>query len=179
MYDEVHRPVFIIGGLHGDEPAGSYAADYFEDRNNVYVFSEINKTGKRKFFHKDLNRHFDKDPTFINEYIIDQIEKLRPRLVISLHEAHRAKKVYAYCSEDMKAELIGIFEKFNLPVVTMSHGDITEKGVITHGRLPHRGSLERAMARRDIPYCTIETPMDWELSERINTMKRIVEELIQ
>lgn len=178
LYEEIHRPVVIVGGLHGDEPAGNYAADFFEGRNNVHVISNINKTGERKFFNKDLNRHFDKDESQIQENIMGQIENLNPKMVISLHEDNESKGVYVYSSEDLKETLQNILKKLGLPVVTMAENDRTSKGVITNGKQPYNGSLERALARRDIPYCTIETPVDWELAERISAMKHIVEELI-
>jgi hypothetical protein len=33
----------IISGIHGDEPAGNKAAEYFKNQKNVYVISNINK----------------------------------------------------------------------------------------------------------------------------------------
>ena len=47
----------IVSGLHGDEPAGNIAAQFFTNKKNVHVISNINCTNKRRMNGKDLN-HF-------------------------------------------------------------------------------------------------------------------------
>ena len=77
-----NKTFVIISGLHGDEPAGNKAAEYFKNQKNVHVISNINTTNKRRVDGRDLNRHFDDkgNSDEIQEDIISQIEELNPRM---------------------------------------------------------------------------------------------------
>ena len=76
----------IVSGLHGDEPAGNIAAQFFTNKKNVHVISNINCTNKRRMNGKDLNRHFDTpDENDLQDKILLKIEEMNPSIVISLH----------------------------------------------------------------------------------------------
>jgi hypothetical protein len=91
-----NKTFVIISGIHGDEPAGNAASEYFKNQKNVYVISNINKTNERRVDGKDLNRHFDTpDDNDLQDKILLKIEELNPSVVISLHEDDEVDGVYA------------------------------------------------------------------------------------
>ena len=172
------NPIVIVSGIHGDEPAGNVAAKCFEGKDNVIVLSDINQTGKRRLGSQDLNRHFDQDGHDIQNSILSYIESLNPQLVISLHEDDKARGVYVYCSKQISDSIKKVLLKYNLPLAKSAYGDRTDSGVIDNGNQPYKGTLERALNRRGISYCTIETPLHLELEQRVNIFKKLVSELI-
>jgi predicted deacylase len=170
----------IIAGIHGDEPAGNKAAEFFKNQKNVYVISNINKTHKRRLNGKDLNRHFDtSDDNDLQDKILLKIEELSPSVVISLHEDDEVDGVYAYCSPELESEVSSCLNNIDLKLANSAHGDKTKNGVIVNGKQPYKGTLERALKRRNILYCTIETPSSLEnIEKRIDCLKNIVHNLI-
>jgi predicted deacylase len=171
----------IISGIHGDEPAGNKAAEFFKNQKNVYVISNINKTNKRRLDGKDLNRHFDTpDDNDLQDKILLKIEELNPSVVISLHEDDEVDGVYAYCSPGLESKVSSCLSDINLSLANSAHGDKTKNGVIINGKQPYKGTLERALKRRNISYCTIETPSKEENFEnRVDCLKNIVHNLIK
>jgi len=170
----------IISGIHGDEPAGNLAAKYFKNLPNVKVYSNLNKTKKRRIGKKDPNRHFDtEDGGELQDKLLFQIEKRNPTLVISLHEDDETDGVYAYCSPEIHDKVKAALSKSLIPLADSAHGDMADKGVISDGNQPYKGTLERALRRRNIPYCTIETPCsDEDIEKRVKSLINIVSELI-
>lgn len=176
-----NKTFVIISGIHGDEPAGNAASEYFKNQKNVYVISNINKTNKRRVDGKDLNRHFDTpDNNDLQDKILLKIEELNPSIVISLHEDDEVDGVYAYCSPDIEDHVKSCMNNIDLNISKTAHGDKTNGGVITNGKQPYKGTLERALRRRSISYCTIETPSDKEnFQKRVDCLKNIVHNLIE
>lgn len=174
------KKIVIVSGLHGDEPAGNLAAQYFKDQPNIKVFSNINKTNKRRMDGEDPNRHFDTDDqTDLQDRILNAIENINPTLVISLHEDDEVDGVYAYCSSEIEDRVKNSLSKSKIKLTHKAHGDITNDGVITKGQQPYKGSLERALKRRNIPYCTLETPSTKEdIQKRAETLISIIKDLI-
>jgi predicted deacylase len=172
------NPIIIVSGIHGDEPAGNVAAKYFEGKDNIIVLSDINQTGKRRFGSQDLNRHFDQEGQDLQNSILSYIESLNPQLVISLHEDDNARGVYVYCSKQISNNIKKILLKYDLPLAKTAYGDRTDNGVIDNGKQPYKGTLEKALEKRNIPYCTIETPLHLNLEQRINIFKKLILELI-
>jgi len=175
-----NKTYVIVSGLHGDEPAGNLALEPFKKLPHVRIFSKINPTPKRRYQGKDLNRHFDdEDKTDLSDQLLFQILELKPDLVISLHEDNEASGLYAYCSPDIKNKVQKILKKSSFRLAKRVHSDKTEKGVITHGKQPYKGSLERALRRRGISYCTLETPSSEDLKKRILCLKSLLKDLIR
>ncbi len=174
------KKIVIVSGLHGDEPAGNLAAQYFKDQPNIKVFSNINKTNKRRIDGEDPNRHFDTDDqTDLQDRILNAIENINPTLVISLHEDDEVDGVYAYCSSEIEDLVKNSLSKSKIKLTHKAHGDITNDGVITKGQQPYKGTLERALKRRNIPYCTLETPSSKEdIQKRAETLISIIKDLI-
>ncbi len=171
----------IVSGLHGDEPAGNIAAKYFKNLPNVKVYSNLNKTDKRRLDGKDPNRHFDTDDqNDLQDRLLSEIEKLNPTLVISLHEDDEVDGVYAYCSPEIEDKIKNALMKSKIQLAVKAHGDDAEHGVISNGQQPYKGTLERALRRRNIPYCTLETPSSSEeIETRAKTLISIVKDLVQ
>ena len=176
-----NRTIVIVSGLHGDEPAGNIAADHFKSYDNVHVISHVNKTSKRRVNRRDINRHFDDKGKSdkIQEHILSKIESISPILVIDLHEDDEVNGVYAYCSEELRDCIKKCLSNIELNLAKIAHGDKTDKGVIVNGKQPYKGTLERALKRRGILYCTIEVPSgNGKFKERVNCLKEIVSNII-
>ena len=174
-------PVVLIGGIHGDEPAGNIAAKRYKGKENIVVIADVNPTGKRRLDGVDPNRHFDKkDSLPIEDEILAKIEEVQPRLVIALHEDDTTDEVYAYCSPGMKDKVQAVLAELDVPFAKSAIGDKTDKGVIVRGHLPTAGTLERALRKRDIPSVTVETPVkSYSLEERVKLQIRIVNGLLK
>lgn len=171
--------VVIVGGMHGDEKAGNIAANSFKGTKGIHVISDINTSDKRRLDGKDFNRHFDtKDSNDLNDSILERILDILPRLVIDLHEDIDARGVYVYCTPSLTPKIQSILDEHDLPLAKSAMGDKVNKGVVDHGHLPSKGTLERALAKRDIPYCTFETPTSWPLEKRVKVLRMLVRALV-
>jgi predicted deacylase len=180
-YKKNSKPrVVLMGGIHGDEPAGNIASKKFKNVEGVYVISDINKTGKRRLNNVDPNRHFDQDDELpVEKDILDQIEEIKPTLVIAMHEDDTTDEVYAYSSPDMVDKLKAVLKELNVKLAKSAIGDKTDHGVISHGHLPTKGTLERALRKRGISSCTIETPVKtYDLETRVMLQVEIVKSLL-
>jgi len=180
-YNQIESPVVLVGGIHGDEPAGNIAAKRYKGKENIVVIADVNPTGKRRLDGVDPNRHFDKkDSLPIEDEILAKIEEVQPRLVIALHEDDTTDEVYAYCSPGMKDKVQAVLAELDVPLAKSAIGDKTDKGVIVRGHLPTAGTLERALRKRDIPSVTVETPVkSYSLEERVKLQIRIVNGLLK
>jgi predicted deacylase/glutamine amidotransferase-like uncharacterized protein len=98
--------VFVTGGMHGDEPAGSYAAEQIRHwpirRGRLVVVPRVNTLGldaktrslpplKKDDEQRDLNRDFptsDREPpqSPVAEALWNLVQKQKPDFVIDLHE---------------------------------------------------------------------------------------------
>jgi hypothetical protein len=174
------RPILLIGGIHGDEPAGNLAAQKFIGVKGIDVIYDVNQTGKRRLHGVDPNRHFGEDDEIPEEkMILGTIDELKPSLVISMHEDDTTDQVYAYSSPDMKEKVQAVLAELNVELAKSAIGDKTDKGVITTGHLPTKGTLERELRKLGISSVTIETPVRmYELEERVALQVKIVKGLL-
>ncbi len=175
------KKIVIVSGLHGDEPAGNIVCTFFKHFENVYIISDINNTNKRRLNGKDLNRHFDTtDEGYIQNYILQEIENIKPELVICLHEDDEVNGMYVYCSQEIEDLLKQCLQFVNIKIAKSAHKEHTNKGVISHGKQPYRGTLERALKKRNVLYCTIETPVTlYSLKHRVDCMRHVVDYIIK
>jgi len=173
-------PIVIIGGIHGDEPAGNIAAKKYEGKKGIVVIADVNKTGERRLDGVDPNRHFDKkDSLPIEDEILSKIEDQKPRMVIALHEDDTTDEVYAYCSPGMEDKVKAALKSLDVPLAKSAIGDKTDEGVIVRGHLPTAGTLERALRKRDIPSVTFETPVEsYDLKDRVDLHVKLVNFLL-
>ena len=180
-FKSYHTSILIVSGIHGDEPAGDIVSSYFKSYPRVQVLSDINQSLKRRFQGKDLNRHFEEEGEGpIQKNIEETIEELSPSLVIDLHEDDEASGLYAYCSSSLKDLVISALREGDLKIASSVHGEEAEEGVIINGKQPYRGTLERYLKRREIPYITLETPSSlYPLQERVEAMRRVVKYILR
>jgi NTP pyrophosphatase (non-canonical NTP hydrolase) len=166
----------VVSGIHGDEPAGDVAAKKLEE--HVDVVSEINPSNKRRFRGKDINRHFDKPSEGKKQKsLLDIIKEKKPSRVISLHEDNEVDKPYAYSSKSLKEETKRALK--DKDTAASAHGDKTDNGVISEGRNPPDGSLEKALDDRGIDRVTVETPSkSQDIDQRVKTQLDVVKELL-
>lgn len=171
--------IVIVGGLHGDETAGNLAANLFKGKDSIVVINNINTSGKRRLNGKDLNRHFDVDEsTDLNNSILSKVLQYNPTIVIDLHEDKDAKGVYVYCSKELSPSIKQILKQYELPLAKSACGDRVSDGVVDDGNLPVKGTLEKALSKRNILYCTLETPTKWKLEKRVEVLKQITNNII-
>jgi predicted deacylase len=172
--------IIILSGIHGDEPAGNIAAELFRGTKGVKVISGINRTGKRRIDGKDPNRHFGTpDEGELQENILNAIFEDQPRLVISLHEDNESTGMYAYSSKTMAPVIAKVIKSLDVPIISTIHGDAAKDGVISGGKQPFRGTLERTLRSYSIPYCTLETPTCWDLKVRSTCLSKAVSGIIE
>ena len=126
---------------------------------------------------KNTPKGVSKDGEFQNN-ILNTIEENNPILVISLHEDDEVDGVYVYCSPYIKEQVKASLKDIDLPLASKAHTDETDEGVITKGKQPYEGTLERALERRNILYCTIETPSKENFEKRVDSMTKIVHNLL-
>lgn len=95
--------VLIEAGIHGNEPAGTWALDRLRyrlqiTRGRVLLFPRMNKrplAKKRRFIDADLNKQFPGDSRSkvyekrLAAAIYDMVGREKPDLVITLHEARK------------------------------------------------------------------------------------------
>lgn len=180
LEENKHYKFVIISGIHGDEPAGNYIAKHFLNRDDVLVIPDVNKTGKRRYHGVDLNRHFDtEDISPIQKHILSEIEKADPILVIDLHEDDHELDIYAYSSTEVKKQIQNALKVTEEHIPKYVHHDKTDLGVVTHGKRPHKHTLERALDKLGVSYCLIETPTKKELKRRITDGSKIVEAILK
>jgi len=176
-----NKTCVIVSGLHGDEPAGNIAVQAFKNKENIFIFSNINKTNKRRYKGKDLNRHFDdNNRADISDKLLQKIEDINPYIVISLHEDNEVSGLYAYCSQEIEQIVQGCIKHAGFHLAKRAHSDKTDSGVITDGKQPYRGTLERALKKRGILYCTLETPLEAaNINDRVECMKYVIGKLLK
>lgn len=173
------KEVVIVSGIHGDEPAGNFAALHFSDNPRILVIDNINGSGKRRLNGKDINRQFGKDTDELADTILQTILEVQPRLVISLHEDTDADKPYAYCSESLISKLQNIFKDLGTDVLEGTiYGDELEDGVVVNSKQHWSGTLESQLEDNNILYCTIETPTNIDLKERVGLQIEIIKALL-
>jgi len=163
------KDVVFVHGMHGDEPAGSIA---LEETATPGVDAG-NHTGERKLDGKDLNRHVDGDSS-----ILKKVLEKKPKLVVDLHEDRDSEGVYAYSSPDKKELVKRLLKSVGgLEVAKSGDGEKTDQGVISNGREPYSGTLEKALAKKKIPYVTLETPGKKKLKDRVNYQKEFINKI--
>ncbi len=173
---EVAGPtIVLVTGIHGDEPAGSLVTDIPTD---IQVVGPVNNTGKRRKNGVDLNRHFDGSNSE-SDRVLSQVLKASPALVITTHEDDEVDSVYAYASPDMAETAKQVLRVVTGDIAAKAHADVTDDGVITGGRQPYAGSLERACEQRGIPYVCVETPKSMPIKERVRIQTAIINGLRQ
>ena len=184
--------VFIVGGIHGNEVAGIEAGKRLKAETSIvagklYIIAPANQSGaaaKKRYVDGagDLNRAFPGDPEGDNAQriaaaIFGEIERLRPELVIDLHEANHdlgtndgygLGNSIIYTNFDDVGDLLFSFLLDNeAGNVGISKYSLVEPGVA--------GSVNRTVSRLlGIPIFTIETLTSYPLEQRVADQLAIV-----
>lgn len=171
------KKIVLVAGIHGDEPAGMLACKHFYNDPRIVVIDNINTTKERELDGKDLNRQFDTDNKMAKS-ILDIILFCNPKLVITMHEDVDAKGFYCYCSPELDETMQSIVKELKLNTIDSIYGDKANNGVISNSKDPYKGSLEEALTKRGHLYCTIETPTNIDINERVKIQIDIINKLI-
>lgn len=124
-----NKNVLVIGGIHGDEPAGCWGIlSFLENADinlfekvNVYIIPIFNPTGFKlgginNVFEESTNEGYFQDKkrqklSKEGKIIVDaKLEKLNFSGLLTLHEDYDQDKRYVYCWEDLSNP--GDFSKF-------------------------------------------------------------------
>ena len=98
--------MLIIGGTHGNEPAGTHALMDFKKRMydykkiNLTIIPEANKCGLKlntrylphRLYDRDLNRNYRDSPEYFIESVIYN-EVIKNNIIIDLHEGYSFHKL--------------------------------------------------------------------------------------
>ncbi len=187
--------VYIVGGIHGDEPAGWYAAYLLRQANisagTVYIISPANRYGaehdrRTTRSDRDLNRHFPgdsegTDADVIAAAIFGDIGEKSPDLVLDLHEAHYREggTVDALGNSIIVSDMTEI-GNLVLDILTESErGDIFSSPLTLYGS-PPEGSINREVSERlGIPVITVETLRTDPIAVRVKNHLQLAEFILK
>lgn len=185
--------IYIVAGVHGDEPAGWYAGTLARQlelgAGTVYLLSPANPYGAENDQRKtrdgwDLNRGFPGDPAGADAHrmavaIFSDIREKEPALVLDLHEAqyHEGGRdnlgSSLICQQEELGELL-----WDLLLATQE-GELCS-GPFALYHAPPAGSLNYAVGEElGIPVITVETDRRQPLGQRIADQMEIMAYLLE
>ncbi len=178
--------ILIIGGIHGDEPAGVLAAvelasmDYIDTQcvkilpcaNPVGYVNDTRENGDKE----DINRQFDDGHTQEEEKILKDLVA-QADILITLHEDDTHDGCYVYAPtvhQDVGHKALAEMSK-TLPIENSKSifGDPTDRGLITNFDLKkpkHGNSIEGYGKKLGVPSFCLEVPGKADLTARINAL---------
>lgn len=190
---KIQRTVCLVGGIHGEEPAGPLALLKFlkifqpkkYPKTKIIILPVANPTGfdrgvRQNFLGWDINRHFfDKKLVAENKIIYNFLKKEKMDILYTLHEDFERKEFYLYILEHKESgvakKVIKLAKQF-FPIYKkrLIEGCVAKEGVITY-RLNKKlrtmnaeGSLENWALYRGTPLVlATETPIQTSLTKRI------------
>ncbi len=121
-----------------------------------------------------MNRQFGKNDVTANN-ILTKVLSHRPDVVITLHEDDESDYCYVYCNEPLRPlaeECVNVMRTQLGGTPSTVHGDKCVNGVITHGKIPPKGTLEKTLIKYGVNYICFETPELEKLSERIKALTK-------
>ena len=166
------KTVYIVGGVHGDEPAGRIAAELAKSMSlragTVYILSAANPYGaaheqRNTESGYDLNRNFPGDPegtdaAQIAASICADIADKQPALVLDLHEARGERENW----DDLSNSVI-VYDAAPIGDLIWELLTASEAGALGDVPFnllggPPEGSLNRVLSESmGIPTITVET----------------------
>lgn len=187
--------IIIIGGIHGDEPAGSLAAkkltNFTPDKGKLFIFPAINKQGldnnNRYYIDEiDLNRAFPGDDDGnAGEKLAARLFKFinkKADMVIDLHESkYFAKENSEYFGQSIIAGQHDRSILISMNVVSKANEEIEnnlEEFIINS--YPAKNSLVWAVDKFiKIPSFMVETSKQMELEKRVDYHIKIVKLILE
>lgn len=183
--------VYIVGGVHGDEPAGWYAGELLKkttlQAGRVYILSPVNRYGadhdrRTTRSDRDINRSFPGDPAGNDAQqiacaVFQDISQKKPDLVLDLHEARN----HGENRDDLGNSLIclDVATVDELVFALLGETELASGPLDLFGS-PPEGSLNAEVSRTlCIPVLTLETPRAEPLAVRVRTQLRVTEYVLQ
>jgi protein MpaA len=194
--------LYISAGIHGDEPASSWALLHWAEKNlklfenvSVILYPCLNPWGmvnniRSNQSGKDLNRIWDGPNSELTKAILPRLQGLSFDLSINLHEDYDAHGIYLYepymggRNDLIASKILGAGEKF-LPVDSRKRieGRICKQGIIRPrlSSLPEDGSPEAIylVKNHGRRHFTLETPSEENFGQRVKAQRRMIESAIQ
>lgn len=195
------RPVFVVGGIHGDEVAGVtgildlVCSQRFPDDLSVDFFPVLNPVGfmdgTRRKRGVDMNRDACRERMQSESgALLRAMREEYPSMVATMHEDGSQSGFYMYYSDE---QLKPLWDKMArvasdfFPICSGDvHGDQCLNGLIRHpseerirSEPKHLCSLENAAMDMGIHYVTTETPTDGHgLARRTVANRRLLQTLL-
>ena len=184
----------ITAGIHGDEPAGHFAAlklkDYKLMKGKMYIFPAINNYGlnnnTRYYLDEiDLNRSFPGEiennrGEVLAHLLFDFISK-KADIVIDLHESeHCGRENNNYYGQSIIAGTNDESIRYGMNVVSKINEEISEsKYKYILNSYPVKNSLVWAVVKElRIPAFMVETCKEMQIKERIDYQLKITKYLL-
>lgn len=178
--------IYVVGGVHGDELAGWYAAAVLQRATlragTLYLLAPANRHGAEEERRttrddRDLNRNFPGDSQGnegqqIARAIFDDLEDKAPELVLDLHEA----KTYTDGWDNLGNSVIcQDIQPVSELIFALLEQPVAGQSLDLFGS-PPAGSLNRSVTQDlGIPVITVETARAEPLPQRVSTQLGIVE----
>ena len=186
--------VYIVAGLHGDEPAGFMAAELMKQwevaEGAIHIVSPANVYGADKDRRttrsdRDINRQFPgradgNDAEQIAAAIFADIESKQPDLVLDLHEAHTWKDGADELDDSVIVQSTDQIGDLIWSILTESEEGKTSFPALSFYGAPPKGSLNlEVTTRTGIPVITFETDLKKELTERVQNQLAFVSYILE
>lgn len=190
------RTLLVIGGVHGDEPAGIKVGEKLSKQTpsngTLIVIPKANavscaNNNRTEYYMEDLNRSFmgsenDSNTQKLAWEIVKLINKYKPALIIDLHESRG--KYSESCnfigqsiilSDTQNTEPIEIaFE-----ILDKVNSELEEELWFTVLSGAPGGSINSEISKvLDIPVITIETSMNQELEQRVTQQIYVIDTIL-
>lgn len=143
-----NKSIIIVAGMESDEKSGMYAAQFFEDMQNILVVGVPNEKndGEKVIKKKEIK-------------ILKLLLKENPQFIVILNESSRSKKINVEVSKELKKEIL-------------------DNDNISKSKKTKEYFLKNIIKETNIPYCYIEAPKDMDLADRILIQKDIIRKII-
>lgn len=185
--------IYLVSGIHGNEPAGWKAAENWRNRHldagTLYMVGPVNAWGAAKNERctketRDINRNFPGDADGwdaerIADAVYQDIAKIQPDLVLDLHEAEE-KRGRDLLADSLICESLEETGELILTMLEESGKEESSLPKLTLYGSPPPGSINRVVAETlGIPVITLETDRSEKLETRIYKQNSIVEYILK
>ncbi len=186
--------IYIIGGIHGDEPAGSQAAyrltEYKPNKGKLYIFPAVNEEGladNNRYISNgvDINRCFpgEESGNKGEQIAFHLFEFLRDKadMVIDLHESeHFAREDSECLGQSIVAGKLDQSILYSMNVIAdINKGIESQKNKFILNSYPVKNTLVWAVDEYlKIPSFIVETCKEMNIEERVDFQVQIARRLI-
>ena len=182
------KTILIIGGVHGNEPAGFHAAEELIDytpKNGILVvipkanIVACNNNNRTEYYMDDLNRSFIGSESGgiahrLAWEIVNVIKEYKPSMIIDLHESRgEYDESTGYIGQSIIISEIDSPESVDIAFLV-----IDKLGFTVLSGAPE-GSLNKEVSETlNIPVITIETSANQELDKRVSQQLSIIKTIL-